>query len=680
MAGVEADGARLDLFGGFRLTANGMPVGVSSRRARGLIAYLCAMRDGSAARERLAGLLWSDRGEEQARASLRQCLLEIKAALNGTGCELIDAGRETIRLKAGALSSDLAGLEAVLGAKDPAALTAALEATGSAQLLADGGLAGLFGDWLAEFRGQLDRRIAAAAHACLDELEAAQSWSAVRRLAEAYLQRDGLDERVVAAAMRADAALGHSSSAYRRFQILQAALQREYGLAPGAELREALASISAPQPGVAEPAPAQRPAALSRPPLVIVAAFEETGLEPQAGLTRAIRDEVVSGLARFRDLRVITDPQPFEGVGVEGVADTAGVYVLGATFRAAADEVKVTVRLLRMGDRQVIWSDVLVLPEPGVGQTTERIIAQVVGAVLPTINADLVQQAHVPPNAIYERYLLARDAASSTDAYEQARAAAKELEAVIAAEPAFVLPYLPLARLYNTDFGYTRARSSGEPERERAFQLTKSALARDRGHVHGYTVMGWCYLRRRQWDAARFHFDQAIELNSFHADRMMEAGSGYLFLGEIDLARRLLDRCLMLNPVPKDDFFTPLGFLELIRGDYARAASYFELIARPTLWVAIYSAAAASLGGAHSEAKAGVARKRLAAIWPPGVPMSEHAVVGWLDAHNPLRREEDRRRFLDAARQVLVQGRPAASDQLPRPPTTLGPGAPKAVS
>ena len=96
--------------------------------------------------------------------------------------------------------------------------------------------------------------------------------------------------------------------------------------------------------------------------------------------------------------------------------------------------------------------------------------------------------------------------------------------------------------------------------------------------------------------------------------------------------------------------------------------------------MAIYSAAAASLGGAHSEAKAGVARKRLAAIWPSGVPMSEHAVGGWLDAHNPLRREEDRRRFLDAARQVLVQGRPAAPDQLPRPPTALGPGAPKAAS
>ncbi len=656
MAGqlIEAHEARLDLFGGFRLTVGDQVIVLSSRRARALIGYLCAVRDGTASRERLAGLLWSDRGEDQARASLRQCLLEIRAALSGPGFDLIDAGRETIRLKPAGASSDLAELEAALAGQDPVALTHALERLGNVQLLADSGLSGLFNDWLEEFRAQLDRRMAAAVYACLDELEAAQTWSGVRRLAEAYLQRDALDERIVAAAMRADAALGHSSAAFRRFRILQAALQREYGLEPGAQLREALASIRTPTADAAEAAPATaRAPTLSRPPLVIVAAFEEAGLGPLASLTRAIRDEVVSGLARFRDLRVITDPQPFEGVGM-GVADTAGVYVLGATFRAANEEVKVTAQLLRTGDRQVIWSDVLILPQPGVGETTERIIAQVVGAVLPTINADLVQQAQMPPNAVYERYLVARDAAAAAETFEQAQAAVRELESIIAAERAFVLPYLPLARLYNTDFGYTRALSSGEPERERAFQLAKSALAEDRGHVHGYTVMGWCYLWRRQWDAARFHFDQAIALNSFHADRVMEAGSGYLFLGEVEIARRLLDRCLMLNPAPKDDFFMALGFLEFMRGDPARAASYFELIAKPTLWASIYSAVNASLGDAPSEAKAGVARKRLAAIWPPGRPMSEHAVMAWLDNHNPLRREDDRRRFLDAAREILL--------------------------
>ena len=654
MLGQVADEARFDLFGGFRLNVGGQVVGVSSRRARALIGYLCAMRDGSASRERLSGLLWSDRGEDQARASLRQCLLEIRAATASAGVDLIDAGRETIRLRDRGRSSDLSALEAAMAGKDAEALSAALERLGGAELLAEAGVGGLFGDWLEEFRGQLNRRLAAAVHACLDELEAAQAWSAVRRLAEAYLQRDALDERVVAAAMRADAALGHSSAAFRRFQILEGALQREYGLPPGAELREALASISAAPAPAAAPVQA-RPATLSRPPLVIVAAFEEGDSNPAlASLTRAVRDEVVSGLARFRDLRVITDPQPLEGMAVEGVADRTGVYVLGATFRAAQDEVKVTVQLLRIGDRQVVWSDVLVLPQPGVVETTERIIFRVVGAVLPTISADLVQQAQMPPNAVYERYLVARDAAGVAETYEQARAAARELESVIAAERAFVLPYLPLARLYNTDFGYTAALSSGESERERAFQLAKDALAQDRGHVHGYTVMGWCYLWRRQWDAARFHFDQAIALNPFHADRVMEAGSGYLFLGEIETARRLLDRCLMLNPAPKDDFFLALGFLEFMRGDHARAASYFELIAKPTLWATIYGAVNASLGGAPAEAKAGLARKRLAAIWPQTRPLSEHAVMGWLDNHNPLRREEDRSRFRDGARAVLI--------------------------
>jgi DNA-binding SARP family transcriptional activator len=656
----QTGAARLDLFGGFRLTAGGHSVAISSRRARALIGYLCTVRDGAASRERLAGLLWSDRGEEQARASLRQCLLEIRSALSPAGFELIEAGRETIRLRRDGPASDVAELEAALGGKDAAGLTRVLERLGNVQLLADAGVGGLFGEWLAEARAQLERRIAAAAYACLDELEAGQSWSAVRQLAEAYLQRDPLDERVVAAAMRADAALGHSSAAFRRFQILQAALQREYGLAPGAQLREALASIGAsesavkdPPSGLARAAPPAR-AALARQPLVIVAAFEAAGASPQMpSLTRAIRDEVVSGLARFRDLRVITDPQPLESAPFEGVADQPGVYVLGAMFRSALEGVKVTVQLLRVSDRQVVWSDILVLPEPGVVETTEKIIAQVVGAVLPTINADLVQQAQMPPNAVYERYLVARDAAEGAASFDEAKAAAKELESIIAAEPSFVLPYLPLARLYNTDFGYTAALSSGEAEREQAFQLAKTALAEDRGHVHGYSVMGWCYLWRRQWDAARFHFDQAFALNPFHPDRVMETGSGYLFLGELERARGLLDRCLMLNPTPKDDFFMCLGFLELIRGDHARAASYFELIARPSMWVSIYGAINAGLGGMAAEAKAGVARKRLAEIWPKTRPMSEHAVMGWLDNHNPLRREEDRSRFLEGARKVL---------------------------
>src|SRR5437763_1803688 len=81
-------------------------------------------------------------------------------------------------------------------------------------------------------------RVATAVHHCRQEQEAAGRWTAVRSLAQAYLHRDPLDETVVAAAMRADAASGSASAAHRRFQVLEAALAREFGVAPGAAARD----------------------------------------------------------------------------------------------------------------------------------------------------------------------------------------------------------------------------------------------------------------------------------------------------------------------------------------------------------------------------------------------------------------------------------------------------------
>ena len=52
-----------------------------SRRAQGLLAYLACQPRMRAERAFLADLLWSDRGEEQARASLRQELSVLRRAL-----------------------------------------------------------------------------------------------------------------------------------------------------------------------------------------------------------------------------------------------------------------------------------------------------------------------------------------------------------------------------------------------------------------------------------------------------------------------------------------------------------------------------------------------------------------------------------------------------------------------
>lgn len=78
-----------------------------------LLAYLARRRPRLLARAELATLLWGDRPEANARASLRQALLHLKRAL-GDG---IRADNETVSLAASALELDLTAFEAAISAR-----------------------------------------------------------------------------------------------------------------------------------------------------------------------------------------------------------------------------------------------------------------------------------------------------------------------------------------------------------------------------------------------------------------------------------------------------------------------------------------------------------------------------------------------------------------------------------
>ena len=661
--------AKLRLMGSFRLAGSkDDAVVVSSRRARAVLAYLAMAPDHTATRERLCGLMWSDRGEAQARASLRECLSTLRDDLAVAGLDLIGKGREAVSIRMDNCDVDIARFQHPATEGDDEAFCRSLLAVGSSQLLEDLEIGGLFNDWLRQSRTHLDRMIGQGVIGRLQSLEARGRWSEARALAEAYLRRDPLDEAVVAAAIRAEVATGNTTAAYRRFQILQTALAKEFGVAPGAGPRDALRSADPAVPGTAVTAERDTPSPPREsprtetvaggviPPLVVVTAFDAaTPATADVRSASTIRNEVLAGLARFRDLRVMTDPRPFDGIAGDSDIERPGVYALSAGLHAGATDRRLLVQLVRTSDRHVIWSDRLRLPDSLLVETVEDIIAQVVGAVLPTINADLLRRPHDPgENSVFQRFLLAREAAYGARTHGAARRAAEDLEALIADHPTFAPPYLPLAFLYNTDFAYTRAMSSGPTEKARAFQLSKTALSLDRGLAHAYTVAGWCYLRARQYAPAETHFEQAISLNSFETIRLMEVGFGMVMAGRLDRARALLDRSLLLNPQPYDDFFIGLGILEFARGDHARAKSYFDLTASPDIWGIVFTAANGNTGGCADPALAAQARAAIAAIWPSDRPFETESVVAWVASHNPFRDPGVEHRFLTAVRQILI--------------------------
>ena len=102
---------RMHLSGPLRLEGpDGRPVEGLSRRGQAMLAFLALQPGQRAERGKLADLLWSDRGEEQARASLRQELSVLGRRLPG----ILVADRQSVRLAEGALETDRTGPGAFL--------------------------------------------------------------------------------------------------------------------------------------------------------------------------------------------------------------------------------------------------------------------------------------------------------------------------------------------------------------------------------------------------------------------------------------------------------------------------------------------------------------------------------------------------------------------------------------
>ena len=96
MGTIRAEGSwGVQLHGQFALTrCDGSDATPRARKARALLAWLALQPGRAASREALCSVLWSDRGRDQARASLRQCLHELREVAP----DLIAADKDTVSL------------------------------------------------------------------------------------------------------------------------------------------------------------------------------------------------------------------------------------------------------------------------------------------------------------------------------------------------------------------------------------------------------------------------------------------------------------------------------------------------------------------------------------------------------------------------------------------------------
>jgi DNA-binding SARP family transcriptional activator len=102
---------QLALLGGFHASAAGHEIDVPGRKERALLAFLAIPAGEARSRDKLAGLLWSDRADSQARESLKQAVFKLRKSLERIEPSPLRADREFVSLERTAVAVDVAEFE-----------------------------------------------------------------------------------------------------------------------------------------------------------------------------------------------------------------------------------------------------------------------------------------------------------------------------------------------------------------------------------------------------------------------------------------------------------------------------------------------------------------------------------------------------------------------------------------
>ena len=218
----------LTLLGGFGLrSADGRELALSTRKDRLLLAYLALNAGQPLARDRLAGLLWGDRGETQARDSLRQSLAALRQAFRQVELDPVTSDRDSVGFDPNGIEIDVITFERLAGDSRTHTRAAALYRGA----LLDG-IDGVTQEFEAWRRPERERLASIAVHLVEQIAQSPAPSEAAVCLARQLLARDSLCEPVYRALMRLHVAGGERAAAFQLYASCRDALKQELNVAP----------------------------------------------------------------------------------------------------------------------------------------------------------------------------------------------------------------------------------------------------------------------------------------------------------------------------------------------------------------------------------------------------------------------------------------------------------------
>jgi adenylate cyclase len=320
-------------------------------------------------------------------------------------------------------------------------------------------------------------------------------------------------------------------------------------------------------------------------PAVAVLPFENMSGDPeQVYFSDGITEDVITELARFRELLVIARNSSFafrgKSADVREIGRVLGAgYVVEGSVRRAGSRVRVTAQLVEAGTGTHLWAERFDRAIEDIFAIQEEIARGIVATVAQRVLEDSEAAARRRPQDIraYDLFLRGHRLSDvfTPGAQDQARALFEQARTL---DPTFARAYTGLAynhssRSIDEGVGIPRERDQNLIA---ALDLARQALALDPNDPRVQSTVARMHLAWRNFDAAERHFNLARQMNPNDPTIQIIWAWAQACLGHPELGLPAAEFAKRLNPrYPRwyDDYVARILFL---LGRYDEAAGILE--------------------------------------------------------------------------------------------------------
>ncbi len=573
------------LFGSFQFRRpDGSEIAIANRRARVVLAMLCAQAGRPIDRDILSKLLWPGRFEAHAKASLRQCLLDLGKLLAPLGADILDITRSTVALNPGLIQTDFGELEGALEQGDHVRATKLLNAIGTQSILDGIDFGDAFNRWLARCRSDAEKRIGIAIEQRLATLGETGDMSAHARLLAAWSARDP-DARRFTAPLRLD---------YKT--------------------------------------------------RIAVLPFQSIGAkEGQSYFTDGIVDELITALGQVPQLLVVGRTSSFHfrdtELAIPQIADALRVtHLIEGSVQRQGDQVRVHVHLIDGATGFELWGgrydgtlDAIFQLQENVAQAVTNALAEALNLTMP---APQVRQMTYSKEA-YDLYLQGRSLSFRLFGDGSLDTAVTLLDETVSLDPDFAEAWLLLAELHQLIAIYT-ACLDRPAESAMMAACVERALAIKPDLGQAYSLLGLHQLIQNDFVGAIDLAFKGYEMEPNNPQVAMRLGSYLMFCGRTEAGMHYIEEALAQDPIDGRKYMLR-GTGRFNRGDIAAAIADSQRsvdLGFPSIYLAVATAAT----GQHDLAVEQYMQTRLLvnkSIFPPAgtTPMTPEVMDAyWLVA------------------------------------------------